>query len=258
MAEREAAVDEALRDGACGRRARSRRRAARRARRRSTRRRPPSSAATRRSARRGRSRARPRPSGRRGRRPRATAAPCRSAPNGRAPATLNSGSAEPFSPTSTMSIVLRPQPLRDEAAPRTAPAPRARCVPGANASRNVQKPSTLMRTLSRTESSSKSLFTARAWSNATSHETSSAAACERGEVAHRHHVVEPEDADALAAHAVGEPLAGAVDEHLLVDPRRPVLADVASPRAGRRSPGRPRAAAARRRSGGRSRSPTGR
>ena len=50
---------------------------------------------------------------------------------------------------------------------------------------------------------------------------------ERPVVAHRHHVVEPEDADAHAAHAVGEPFAGPVDEHLLVDPRRAVLADVA-------------------------------
>ena len=54
-----------------------------------------------------------------------------------------------------------------------------------------------------------------------------ASVADRRVVAYRHHVVEPVDGDALAAHPVGDPLAGPVDEHLLVDPRRPVLADIA-------------------------------
>ena len=84
-----------------------------------------------------------------------------------------------------------------------------------------------MRTLSRTDASSSSDLTMRAWSKATSHGTSSAASCSDAEVAHGHHVVEPVDADALAADLVGDPVARPVDEHLLVDPRRPVLAHVA-------------------------------
>ena len=48
-----------------------------------------------------------------------------------------------------------------------------------------------------------------------------------GVVAHRHHVVHPVDADAPAAHPLREPVAGTVDELLLVDPGRAVLADVA-------------------------------
>ena len=50
---------------------------------------------------------------------------------------------------------------------------------------------------------------------------------ERRVVAHRHHVVEPVDADALAAQRVREPVAGPVDEDLLGDLRVAVLADVA-------------------------------
>ena len=50
---------------------------------------------------------------------------------------------------------------------------------------------------------------------------------EGGVVAHGHRVVEPVDADALAANPVCEPVSGAIDEDLLVDPGRAVLADVA-------------------------------
>src|SRR5262249_46943581 len=39
-------------------------------------------------------------------------------------------------------------------------------------------------------------------------------------------VVEPVDADALAGETIGEPLAGTVGEHLVLDPRGRVLADV--------------------------------
>ena len=52
-------------------------------------------------------------------------------------------------------------------------------------------------------------------------------AVERREVAHRHHVVHPVHADALAAQPAGEPLARTVDELLVGDLRISVLADVA-------------------------------
>ena len=71
-----------------------------------------------------------------------------------------------------MSIVSRPQPSRDEVllARREDLALGLARLEG---SRKIQKPSVLMRTLSRTESSSTSLFTARAWSKPTSQATSS-------------------------------------------------------------------------------------
>lgn len=54
-----------------------------------------------------------------------------------------------------------------------------------------------------------------------------------GVVADGHHVVEPVDADALPAEPLGQPLARALREHLLLDPRVAVLADVA--RLGRKN-----------------------
>ena len=51
-------------------------------------------------------------------------------------------------------------------------------------------------------------------------------AVELAVVAHCHHVVEPVDADTPPAHLVGDPRAGLVHEHLILDPRRAVLADV--------------------------------
>ncbi len=71
----------------------------------------------------------------------------------RVPAILNSGSAEPFSPTRTMSIVWRPQPCSMKYSSAGARISRS-LRPGANASRKIQKPSVLIRTLSRTDSSS--------------------------------------------------------------------------------------------------------
>ena len=47
------------------------------------------------------------------------------------------------------------------------------------------------------------------------------------EVPHGQHVVEPVHAGALAGQPIAEPLAGTVREDLILDPRRPVLADVA-------------------------------
>ena len=76
-------------------------------------------------------------------------------------------------PTSTMFIVSRPQPRSTKsfsAGASTSAAER----PGAYAPWKAWKPSVLIRTLSRTDSSSSSLLTARAWSKATSQLTSSA------------------------------------------------------------------------------------
>src|SRR5580765_2608861 len=106
-----------------------------------------------------------------------------------------------------MSIVRRPQPCSTKYFSQCARISRS-LFPGSKCSRKIQNPSVLMRTLSRTDSSSSSLFPARAV------------------VADGHHVIEPVDADALAAHAVCEPVARGVDEHLVLDPRRTVLADV--------------------------------
>ena len=258
VAELEAAVDEALRDGACGRRARSRRRASSCARRRSTRRRPPSSASSRRSARRGRSRARPRPSARRGPRPRATAAPCRSAPMRPRAGDLELRQRGAVRADEHHVHRLPAAALLDEVALARGEdlllgASRARSSRG-----TIQKPSVLMRTLSlhRVELVVALHGAGVVERDVPGHELGRAVRATV--VAHRHRVVEPVDADPLAAHLVGEPLARAVDEDLLLDPRRAVLADVAWPRAGRRSPGRPRAGAGRRRSGARSRSPRGR
>src|SRR5581483_6398991 len=50
---------------------------------------------------------------------------------------------------------------------------------------------------------------------------------ERDEVARGHYIVEPVDADPLAAEPVGEPLAGPVGEDLLLDPGVAMLPDVA-------------------------------
>ena len=90
----------------------------------------------------------------------------------RGPAILNSGSAEPPGPSSTMSMVQRPQPCSTKY--RSQGASRSRSLlPGSNPSRKTQKPSVLIRTLSRTDSSSSSDFTIRAWSKPTSQPTSS-------------------------------------------------------------------------------------
>ncbi len=69
-----------------------------------------------------------------------------------------------------MSIVQRPQPCETKYSSHGARISRSD-FPGSNASRKTQNPSVLMRTLSRTDSSSSSLFTIRAWSNATSQPT---------------------------------------------------------------------------------------
>ena len=98
-------------------------------------------------------------------------------------------------------------------------------LPGAYASECMEALG-LMRTLSRTDSSSASDFTARARSNSTSHGHELGSAVERGEVADGHDLVEAVHADALAAQPAGEPLAGPVDEPLVGDPRVAVLADV--------------------------------
>jgi len=79
----------------------------------------------------------------------------------RDPAILNSGSAEPFGPSSTMSIVQRPQPSATKYCSHGARTSRS-VFPASNASRKTQKPSVLMRTLSRTEASSSSDLTMRA------------------------------------------------------------------------------------------------
>ena len=73
-----------------------------------------------------------------------------------------------------MFIVSRPQPCatnHSSAGAITSAAVR----PGAHASRKTWKPSVLIRTESRTDASSASDFTARAWSNSTSHGTTSTA-----------------------------------------------------------------------------------
>src|SRR2546423_584760 len=76
-------------------------------------------------------------------------------------------------PTRTMFIVSRPQPCSTNS--RSAGASTSAAVlPGSYASRNAQKPSVLMRTESRTDSSSATLLTARARSNSMSKGTSSA------------------------------------------------------------------------------------
>jgi hypothetical protein len=95
-------------------------------------------------------------------------------PKRREPAILNSGRAAPAGPSRTMSIVQRPHPSETKYSSQGAST--SRCVfPGAKCSRKIQKPSVLIRTDSRTEASSSSDFTIRAWSNGTSHATSSAA-----------------------------------------------------------------------------------
>ena len=71
-----------------------------------------------------------------------------------------------------MFIVSRPQP-RSTKSSSAAAITSAAGLPGSYAARNASKPSSLMRTLSRTDSSSASLFTARARSNSASNGTSS-------------------------------------------------------------------------------------
>ena len=73
-----------------------------------------------------------------------------------------------------MSIVRRPQPSSTKYFSQCARISRS-VFPASKCSRKIQKPSVLMRTLSRTDSSSRSLFTARAWSNWRSQGTISAA-----------------------------------------------------------------------------------
>ena len=89
-------------------------------------------------------------------------------------AILNSGSAMPERPgaVSTMFIVRRPQPSAMKYSSATA-ITSAAVRPGAYASAHTSKPRRLMRTESRTLSSSRSLFTARARSNSTSNGTMS-------------------------------------------------------------------------------------
>ena len=228
-----------------------------RAPRRSTPRRPPSSAATRRSARPGRSRARPRPSGRPTPATSSDGSTMSVAPNGREPGDLEL--------RQRGAVLARRAPCPSSCG--RSPARRSSSSHGASISRSVLARRELLeehpealgvdahalahRLELEARSSRRARGRTRRPTRRARRAVSSAVKSRTG-----HHVVEPEDADALAAHAVGEPLAGAVDEHLLVDPRRPVLARRRSPRAGRRSPGRPRAAAARRRSGARSRSRT--
>ena len=87
-------------------------------------------------------------------------------------AILNSGRANVSVPVSTMFIVRRPQPSatnHSSAAAITS----AAVFPGAYASKKISKPRSLIRTESRTDSSSASLFTARARSNSTSNGTRS-------------------------------------------------------------------------------------
>ena len=83
------------------------------------------------------------------------------APIFESPAILNSGSAPPFGPLRTMSIVRRPQPCSTKYCSQGARISRS-VLPGANCSRKIQKPSVLMRTDSRTDASSSSDLTIRA------------------------------------------------------------------------------------------------
>ena len=125
-----------------------------------------------------------------------------------------------------MSIVQRPQPCATKYSSHGASTSRS-VFPGSKCSRKIQKPSVLMRTrLAHRRELELRLDHARVVERDVPADEL-AGARERGVVAHGHHVVEPVDADALAAHLVREPVARAVDELLLVDPRRAVLADVA-------------------------------
>src|SRR6266498_2715360 len=83
-----------------------------------------------------------------------------------------------------------------------------------------------MRTDSRTDSSSSSLFTAREIELDVEREDVDLVS-QRREVAHGHDVIEPVDADPLAGETFREPLTGPVREHLILDPARAVLAHVA-------------------------------
>ena len=204
----------------------------------------------------GRSRARPRPSGRPARRPRATAARSRSRRPASRAGDPELGRAPPrSSPSSTMSIVSRPQPCATKYSSHGARISRS-VLPGSKCSRKIQKPSVLMRTLSRTDSSSSvALDRARVVERDVPGDELDGAV-ERRVVAHRHHVVEAVDADALPAAHAARPRATRPAGR-----RTPARRSTScrarrrsAPRSGRRSPGRRRAAAARTRSGGRSRS----
>ena len=200
---------------------RSRLAASRRAPQRGTRRRPRASLGST-SAFGGRSRARPRPSACPGPRPRATAARSRRAP---------SPAARSRTPAPDEHHVHR-QPAA--ALARRRPARRshhlARRTAGLVGRRETPRsPRSLIRTLSRTDSSSASLFTARARSNSLV-ERHGLESLQRPEVAHGHHIVEPVDADAAPAGLAcarwrSARRAGVED---LLDPCRAVLADVAS------------------------------
>ena len=150
----------------------------------------------------------------------------------KSPSTVSSRAIANSAPTSTMFIVRRPQPSATKSSSAGA-STSAAVLPGSYPSRNAQKPSVLMRTESRTDSISASLFTARARSNSTSNDTNSALWLEfdpevrRLEIAHGHHIVESVDPDAQRSQPVSDPLPRAVDEDLVLDPRRAVLADVA-------------------------------
>ena len=89
---------------------------------------------------------------------------------------------------------------RRRTTPPPRPSPPPRSCRGRTPRARSRSPRRLMRTESRTDSSSASLLTARARSNSTSNGTSSIPV-ERLVVAHGHDVVEPVDADALPAPA---------------------------------------------------------
>ena len=79
----------------------------------------------------------------------------------KSPSVTSSRASANSAPTSTMFIVSRPQPRSTKSSSAGA-ITSAAVFPGAYASRKAKKPSVLMRTLSRTDSSSASDFTARA------------------------------------------------------------------------------------------------
>ena len=213
-----AAVGEALRDRAVHVVRGRARRASRCVRRRGTRRTHRACGPSRRSP--VRWPARPRPSASPARRSRATAARSRRAP----PPSARSRTRARRAPCSSSAVR---SPARRTRA-RRPPSPRPRSVPGRYSARKESNPSSLIRTLSRTESSSASLFTARARSKCSSNGTRSSPV-ERAVVADGHDVVEPVDAEAPPAgvlRALRDRVARPVVEDLL-DARRPVLPHVA-------------------------------
>ena len=141
-------------------------------------------------------------------------------------AILNSGRAYVSVPVSTMFIVSRPQPSamnHSSAAAITS----AAVLPGAYASCQISKPRWLIRTESRTDSSS-AVALDGAGMIELDVEGDEIEAVERLVVAHGHDVVEAVDADPLpagSARVIGDVLARAGVEDLL-ERRRAVLADV--------------------------------